>query len=393
MPGPANADGESKTRHLGRGHIAALDGVRGFAVLGVMATHLFAGAQLPRYINLPLSMGVAGVDLFFVLSGFLITGILRDSLGDARYFRKFYVRRVLRIFPLYYGLILLLLLLTRPLHIAWHGVQWSLLLYLQNTHILFPSLLDFRARYINIDHLWSLAVEEQFYLVWPLVLALVRSPRRLLALCAAGMVLSLGLRVCSLFLNYGFDWMNRSTLCRADELLAGAALAILLRGPHAERVLERAKPALAISLTIALAARGLSWWIDAEITAGWQSILLTSVDYTLVMLVATALIACCLNPASRVRSAFSWKYLRSVGKYSYGLYVLHLVFLPGVTFLLLAPLRHTLHNRVLPRLLISLIVFSLSGVAAYASFHLYEKRFLRLKRFFDYDPAPTTSEA
>lgn len=389
--GLGKGQGESRTRHLGRGHIAALDGLRGLAVLGVMATHLVAGdlSHLPVLLTVPLSMGVAGVDLFFVLSGFLITGILRDSLGDAAYFRRFYARRVLRIFPLYYGVLLFLILLSHPLQIRWNGVQWSLLLYLQNTHFLFPSLVTFHNHFFSVDHFWSLAVEEQFYLVWPLLIARVRSQRHVLALCAGGMVFSLFLRIYCLGIGYGFDWVNRNTLCRTDELLAGAALALLIRSQSGERVISMAKPVLIGALALESGQRIAGWWLQRHGSSStWTDACLTSFHYTWTLLIAVSLIACCLRPASRLRSVFEWKYLRSFGKYSYGLYVLHLVLLPGITLLLLEPLRNWTGNRVLPRFLIGMIAFCLSCVAAYGSFHLYEKRFLRLKRFFDYDRAP-----
>src|SRR6202453_2063173 len=91
-------------------HLPALDGVRGFAVLGVACSHLFpASPHTPfeAFVHKPFAFGASGVDLFFVLSGFLITGILYDSLPDPDFFRKFYARRVLRIFPLYYGVLAL----------------------------------------------------------------------------------------------------------------------------------------------------------------------------------------------------------------------------------------------------------------------------------------------
>ena len=384
---PTPAEGEPKTRHLGRGHIAALDGVRGIAVLGVMSTHLFTGdmTRLPRLVQIPVSFAVAGVDLFFVLSGFLITGILRDSLGEASYFRKFYARRMLRIFPLYYGVLLVLLLLTRPLQISWHGLQWSLLLYLQNTHFLFPPLTTFSNRFFSVDHLWSLAVEEQFYLVWPFIIATVRSTRRLMYLSAAGMVFALGLRLYGLHAGYGFDWINRSTLCRADELLAGAALALLMRSRYAGRTLTLAKPLMAAGLIVSVTLHSAALWISRNGEAVPGIIGLTATGYDTNLLMATSLVAWCLQPGSRLRAMFEWKHLRAVGKYSYGLYVLHLVLLPGLTLLLLAPLRVALHGKVVARLVVGLLTFLASGVAAYLSFHLYEKRFLRLKRFFDYD--------
>ncbi len=376
---------------MGRGHVAALDGVRGLAVLGVMSTHLMAG-NLPQFapaLNHYLGFGVMGVDVFFVLSGFLITGILRDSLHDSAYFRKFYARRVLRIFPLYYGVVLILISLTPLLHVHWNGVNWSLLLYLQNTHVIWPSLVHFHNPFFSVDHLWSLAVEEQFYLVWPLVVASVPSKRKLFWVCIVGIAASFLLRVYCLYAGFGFDWTNRNTLCRSDELLAGAALALVMRSEYSSRVLVLAKQLLLAAIAF-LALQQVLWrWVDHHSTGADWIPYLTSLNYTGAMLLAVGLILCCLRPGSRVRSVFQWKPLRWLGRYSYGLYVLHLILLPGLTLLLLQPLRSATGSRLLPRLLIGLLVFCVSCAAAYASFHLYEKQFLRLKRFFDYADVPS----
>ena len=123
-------------------------------------------------------LGWTGVNLFFVLSGFLITGILYDTLHNEHYFRNFYMRRFLRIFPLYYGFLFLLMALAPWRHVTWGGRQFVLLAYLQNTAIWFP-IPGFRlANLADLNHFWSLAVEEQFYLFWPLVVFLVKDRKK-----------------------------------------------------------------------------------------------------------------------------------------------------------------------------------------------------------------------
>lgn len=293
-----NAQGEAKTRHLGSGHIQALDGLRGCAVLAVMVTHLLTGnlTQLPQPVASMLGLGVAGVDVFFVLSGFLITGILFSSLEDSRYFSNFYARRALRIFPLYYGVLLVLMCLTVPLHIEWDGRQWSLLLYLQNTQSFFPSLLTFHNAAFSVDHLWSLAVEEQFYLVWPMLIALSRTSRRVLLLCVFGMVLSFCLRVHCLQAGYEFNWVNRNTLCRVDELLAGAALAVVLRSSLAERAIQVARPLVIVS-TIAVLSQALLLPETAE-GALRSHPYLVSAHYVWNLCLAAGLILCCVRPST-----------------------------------------------------------------------------------------------
>src|SRR6202795_1240617 len=166
-------------------HYQALDGFRGLAILLVFAFHAFHSthfSSLPaRVLEWFGSGGWMGVDLFFVLSGFLITGILTKSVGLPRYFRNFYIRRSLRIFPLYYGVLLLLLALTPLLHLEWHRGHLTYLVYCQNIGgVLNPIEIEYLQPSVNLSHLWSLAVEEQYYLLWPVTIWLLRDERKIM---------------------------------------------------------------------------------------------------------------------------------------------------------------------------------------------------------------------
>ena len=146
-------------------HLPALDGVRGVAVLAVIGSHIFPGnaqGAFTRSVRFFLGYGSTGVDLFFVLSGFLITGILYDSLHDPQYFRKFYARRILRIFPLYYAVLAVYALGSLFLGMHYDGELWSLALYLQNTHLVARPIYAYAGpSALPLSHFWSLAVEEQ----------------------------------------------------------------------------------------------------------------------------------------------------------------------------------------------------------------------------------------
>jgi len=151
-------------------HLPALDGVRGFAVLGVACSHLFPASPhsaLEAVVHNAFAFGAAGVDLFFVLSGFLITGILLDSRAEPDYFRNFYTRRVLRIAPAYL-LMVAVLFLTHAITARYLAVC---LLCLCNM----PGLLGASSEY---SALWSLSVEEQFYFVWPVLVLVVAAVAR-----------------------------------------------------------------------------------------------------------------------------------------------------------------------------------------------------------------------
>ena len=169
-------------------HIPGLDAMRGIAVAAVMVAHLGGGLEGPAASGVALlpaiDTGARGVDLFFVLSGFLITGILFDARGQNRFFTNFYARWALRIFPLYYAVLLATL-------VIWPGIEpqttWqrpameyapSLWLYSSNLLIAWKGKWCLGA----FDHLWSLAVEEQFYLAWPFIIAAL-SRRRAMAAC------------------------------------------------------------------------------------------------------------------------------------------------------------------------------------------------------------------
>ena len=159
-----------------------MDGLRGLAVLIVLLFHTTGGANshfLPLHIfGEIIQAGWVGVTLFFVLSGFLITGILWDSKGEAHWWRNFYMRRSLRILPLYYfALVLVLLAATYvgTFHEAFAKI-WSPALFLQN--IPGPNRnIFYDSSPFELVHFWSLAVEEQFYLVWPLLLLTVKTLR------------------------------------------------------------------------------------------------------------------------------------------------------------------------------------------------------------------------
>ena len=189
--------------------------------------------------------GWAGVDLFFVLSGFLITGILLDTKGAPRFFRTFYARRFLRIFPLYYGFLAIAFwvapLLDPSLGVVPLSAQGWYWAYLSNVQL---ALAGAWQKPVWIGHFWSLAIEEQFYLVWPF-LVYATSAKNLVRVCIALIVAALLTRVALVATGHGFATYVL-TPCRTDALATGALIAALMRTGVAGEAIARGGRVVAV---------------------------------------------------------------------------------------------------------------------------------------------------
>lgn len=389
-----------------RSHVPALDGVRGLAILLVLVSHLMlfndrTGSRFGDSLSALRGLGWAGVDLFFVLSGFLITGILYDTLHDPHYFRSFYMRRFLRIFPLYYGFLFFLMILNcfvPQAHFVWGGRQYVLLTYMQNTGLWFP-VTDFHPGvWADLDHFWSLAVEEQFYLFWPLLVFLVRGRRRLIALALTLSGLALLLRIVLYLHGSSPMLIFMLTPCRMDTLLLGGCLALVIRG-DSSWIPRRWMLPLALTSAIVIAAYTL-WHLGREMRSFFFG---ATFGYLLIAIGCVSLLIAALEPESIAHRIFRWSFLRSLGKYSYGIYVLHIfvahLFGTLVNLMLGTSLRIFLTPYLHSRALAVLLEFCVNAAAvylvAYFSYNLYEVHFLRLKRYFGYGKptAPTVTAA
>jgi peptidoglycan/LPS O-acetylase OafA/YrhL len=371
--------------------IPALDGVRGFAILLVLAHNLNpfseTGRPLERWIEYDSNFGWVGVQLFFVLSGFLITGILLDTRGAPRYLRAFFARRVLRIFPLYYGVLIGGLLVLPALGLAPHRLLadpehrvW-LWIYLVNwAEPLGRGVTAF-------PHFWSLAVEEQFYFVWPFVVRHA-APRRLLAITGALMIAAFAARIAVRVAGLGGEAAYMFTVCRMDALAVGAAVAALIRMPAAHAWLVRQRGGIAVGAS-ALFVVGL------VTTGGYARTRLADQahGYTILALVFAALVLLVVLDHERGRgwlgAIFQHRILRSFGTYSYGIYLVH----QFINQLIGVPLL----DRLLPRgigikagIVYMIAVTAVSYAIAFVSYHAYEKHFLALKRHFTPGTPPVT---
>ncbi len=369
-------------------HIVPLDGLRGLAVLMVMFGHFWLAQKpvgaLQTWAYTIVQNGWVGVDLFFVLSGFLITGILLEAKGSTHYFRNFYVRRILRIFPLYWGfLFVYFVILPRVVSLSpagpfatQPGVAPWFWAYASNLISIFPATIP-----PGLNHFWSLAVEEQFYLIWP-ALVFSLGARRLEKTCVALVIFAFAFRL--FLLTTPFHHTGGFVLlpARIDTLAIGAWLAVVSRDPARREVVERFAGRVFL---LALAALAIVNFPDPRIFGYRVSI--QTVGFPLLAVMAATLISIGTGKGDkyrRIRSFFSSRLLVSAGKYSYAMYVFHL---PLVIAMEMAGLHiRTLSGGGPPGILAALgysIILSLiTFFAAFASWHLYEKHFLKLKRFF-----------
>jgi peptidoglycan/LPS O-acetylase OafA/YrhL len=338
--------------------IPQLDAIRAIAVAVVFVHNTDAYPSL--HLGLLARYGWMGVDLFFVLSGFLITGILLDTKDDRGYFRNFYARRCLRIWPLYYCALLFMFVLVpllkpseahmvfAPRSMPW----WSYLIFLQNFFV--PAITNATGL---LAVTWSLAVEEQFYLVWPVIVRLC-SEARLRQIAIAVIALSPAVRF--VLAHRHFD-IYPNTFCRLDGLMAGALLALSARR-YEIGAAKREGLAWSVflgSLILAiLSASHDALWIAFSFTA------LTSVAFVWLGL---------YSKQGWFQSILTNRVLLYTGTISYGIYLIEKI--PS-------DIGQSVHADRHPGLFFAAVAI-VTYVAAVVSWNLLEKPCLRLKRLFE----------
>lgn len=365
-----------------RQHFPALDGLRAVAVLLVLFVH-----AMPTLFP----WGWLGVQIFFVLSGFLITGILFDSRERSTRYRDFYVRRALRIFPLYYIVLIVAALLTI------HGTHpenfWLWFAYLQNFAWYLPSMRGFTDILIAhyhpvgaVGHFWSLAVEEQFYLIWPFIVFTVRSRKRLIQLCFAAIS-------ARLLLGFALQhwapqgWLNAGLIYRmlptqSDGFLMGALLALWLRASgtaaqHRLSALARLAPIAACGYGLLLAILHLRPMLGVGDVLDYRSPFQATLGLPLSNLASLCVIAAALVPGTAIYRFCSLSWLRNLGLISYGFYVFHLFILVIVRpYIDQATLRWHLSRFGVWQ---AFGACAITILVSYSSFRWIESPFLRLK--------------
>lgn len=348
-------------------HFKELDGIRAIAALMVMFFHFFQGADGSGALFLLIKkyaiFGQTGVSLFFVLSGFLITRILLNTKQGPSYFKNFYLRRALRIFPLYY-LFLIFFYFLIPVfeHSSFipFNQQIYFWVYLQNIATTFNWPNN------GPGHFWSLAIEEHFYLFWPLLIYFLDNKKIKIAIF---FIIAVAAITRLLLIRYNYE-VFYFTLSRMDELAVGALLAIW----EVEGKLKPGNSRKFILMFCLIIIPTIALWVfttgqGIDIIQISKFILLSFCYFSLIGLSIT------IKESNWIKKILKFNVLSYTGKISYGLYVYH-----PLCFWLL-----TKHFKINSLLVSFVLSFAFCYLIASISYYFFEAKFLKLKSKFDYN--------
>jgi len=364
--------GASSPARVAHGFIAELDGLRGVAILLVVVHRFWPATGIGVWAD-AAGAGWIGVDLFFVISGFLIAGILLDTRGEAGYFRNFYARRILRIFPLYYIFVggVLIAFSGNPEFREHAGSPIWYLVHLGNVP---ESMLAHDVPYW-LAPVWSLAIEEQFYLTFPLLVAVVE-PRRLGRVLVGMMIAAPLLRVGTMLVAPERERIQYLfTLCRLDTIAVGCLLAVIFRRIDLAKYRDLIVRGAVLIICVA-ALFAVDTGLDRTTPLG------RTLGYTVVAFGCASIVALVVLYRGEYETAvLRFAPLAYLGKLCFGLYLLHR---PADTIVTALAARAGIDA---PLWLLPLKL-GVAVVLATISWRLLERPFLRLKNLFASDRHP-----
>lgn len=355
-----------------------LDGLRGLAILLVMGHHIYADFGTNDHDSFLFSVcmkffkyGYCGVDLFFVLSGYLITiGLLRTS-SSKHYYRNFYSKRVLRVWPLYFLTLFIVGISTSAVYKIYPGIfgqlrDWPwLIFFLSNI----PMACRHEDVFGNLSHFWSLAIEEQFYAFWPITVRVTK--KLLLPTLFVIVAIALVSRAYAIVTNQGHLAAYAHTMCRMDGLAIGAIIATL----QGKLINTRMKSAANLTFigTSLLTLFVLVWLPKFGISYGEDLLAPTMFAITF-----AALLVMCLQPVHPLHRFLKNPVLRFVGTISFGLYVLHNIF--KAPLIPIGGIVELFPNREQTIAVYAAIKYGIAFIVAVVSYKFFEKPLLELKK-------------
>ncbi len=373
--------------------IKELDGLRGVAVVLVMALHIFKRAAyftehpvLETFTKFT-TVGWVGVDIFFTLSGFLITSILLKAKTEDGYFRNFYARRILRIFPLYYFAIAFVLLFAPKVEPEFTDQLGTalpvMLLYVQNWAMLFDNF--HITQYLGIT--WSLAIEEQFYLLWPLIVFYLKKDQ-LIKVGIGYVFASIAARVLGMLFwpdpGEAARFFYYTSFTRFEEIIVGALLAILFTYDYGKETIRRySLSVFAVSFAVFAGLCVLSF--PDALHPEYASIPLVIGGYTSAALASAGLIGVFVThpPENILKKLFQTPVFVFLGKYSYSIYLFHMT----AALILLDVFWHSGMRGWKPYVLYVVTTYIVTVLIALLTWNILEKHMLSLKKYFEYkDP-------
>jgi peptidoglycan/LPS O-acetylase OafA/YrhL len=358
-----------------------LDGIRGLAITMVVLCHTIIALwsdDLGPVGDAFEWMFASGVDLFFVLSGFLISGILLDARGKSGVFKSFYMRRVLRIIPLYYSVLIFYGVILQTFFPEGHGFGGPWLTHPIGNFLFFANFQSFIEGVLPLSPnsaTWSLAVEEHFYLIWP-ALVLLTAPKKYVPICVSVFIFALLVRYILVFNGANDNQILIFTFARMDCFAIGGLLAYAFRD---EELWGRVSKLFPVGVILGL---GLSC-IAYPIMSASEDLkrIIQPLEYTFACIGFASLIGFVLKKPMTMKGVFRSRILMSFGRYSYGIYLTNLGVIYGLILLMGDPV--SLLGIVAPFVFVPL-VFTACWVVGKLLFHSIEQPFLLYKVHFPY---------
>ncbi|HEV8508404.1 MAG TPA: acyltransferase [Chitinophagaceae bacterium] len=356
-----------KATTVTRSYYPALDGLRGFAILGVLLQHNFSFLPVPRF-------GWVGVDLFFVLSGFLITDILLKTKEQKNFLPNFYIRRMLRIFPLYYGSLILFFSLAplisqfKDQYSYYSANQGMLWMHLQNWLYIAKPKLD---NHTVFSHFWSLSVEEQFYLVWPLMILGCNKAKRLVVLIYVALLGSILFRFTTWsYLGNGDTNFLLQYMTRIDGLCVGSLIAVWRTNSEQAGT----KKVVRLGITF-ISLHAVAFIASKTIFPGVPHF--TIFGYSTIAVCFGLLLNFLMEKRNRLtKFLFENRPIKGLGKISYGVYIYHW---PIFVLFKVFVADRILQMGLLENIIISIGATSLAVLVSTLSYNLFERKILALR--------------